>query len=404
MKQPTILQIVPELDTGGAELSAVEVAGAVVKAGGRALVLSEGGRLVARLENAGGEFVPFAAASKNPVRILWNAQAMARLIGLEGVDLVHARSRAPAWSAMMAARRTGRPFVTTVHGAHSEGNSAKKLYNSVMARGDVVITNSKFTEGIVRARYGVPADRLRVIYRGIDPSVLDPAAVAPERVVALRKAWDVPPGARVLLLAARLSPIKGHRTVIEAVRLLHERGALGDAVVVFAGDAQGRDGYLAELHHLIAAAGLGDRIRLPGYVADIPAALLAAHAALLPSTVPETFGRTVAEAGAMRCPVIASDLGAPPELLVAGASGTGWLVPPGDASRLADAIEHVLAAPDAERAAIGQRARDHVVARFTLDDMGVQTLAVYDQLLGTHLVQAFNDARATHKPGVQHGF
>ncbi len=294
----------------------------------------------------------------------------------------------------MAARRTGKPFVTTVHGAHSEGNAAKKLYNSVMARGDVVITNSGFTAGIVRERYGLPDARCRVIYRGIDAAILDPAAVTADRVAALRRAWDVEPEAKVVLLAARLSPIKGHRVVVDAARLLDAQGGLGDAVFIFAGDAQGRDGYVAELEQVIEAAGLRDRFRLPGYVADVPAALMTAHVALLSSTVPETFGRTVAEAGAMRCPMIASDLGAPPELMVTSPSdsGTGWLVPPGDPARLADAIRHAIEMSPEERSAIGRRARDHVLGRFSLDAMRRQTLAVYDELLGTKLAAGFDRA------------
>lgn len=133
-KRPTILQIIPELDTGGAELSTVEIADAVVRAGGRALVLSEGGRLAPRVAASGGEFVPFAAATKNPIRLLWNARVIRRMIESEGVDLVHARSRAPAWSALIAARRAGVPFVTTYHGAYNEKTRAKRAYNAVMAK------------------------------------------------------------------------------------------------------------------------------------------------------------------------------------------------------------------------------------------------------------------------------
>ena len=394
MARPTILQIVPELETGGAELSAVEIATAVVQAGGRALVLSEGGRLVARLESAGGEFVPFAAASKNPIRMLWNARMLGKLIEREDVSLIHARSRAPAWSAMLAARRAGKPFVTTVHGAHSERSAMKKRYNSIMARGDVVITNSQFTAAIVKDRYGVADQRLRVIYRGIDPSQFDPADVSDERLAALRAKWDVPAGARIILLPARLSPIKGHRTVVEAIARLKQQQELGDTVVVFAGDAQGRDGYVAELNHLIDVAGLTASFRLPGHVADVPAAMLLADATLVASTVPETFGRTVAEAGAMNCPVIATDIGAPPELIVTAPSSerTGWLTPPGDPARLADAIREVVALSPAARLTLGEAARRHVLQRFSLRAMKQQTLAVYDTLLGSGLEAAFTKA------------
>src|SRR5215813_12578334 len=167
--RPTILQIVPRLDTGGAELSTVEIAEALVRAGGRALVLTEpGGRLTARVTAAGGELIPFPAASKSPIRLLMNARAMTRLIRAQGIDLVHARSRAPAWSALLAARRTRVPLVTTYHGAYGEKNAAKRLYNGVMARGDVVIANSGYTANLIAARYATPRRRITVIHRGVD--------------------------------------------------------------------------------------------------------------------------------------------------------------------------------------------------------------------------------------------
>ena len=394
MKRPTILQIVPELDTGGAELSAVEIAGAVVKAGGRAIVLTEGGRLAERVTEAGGELVQFPAATKNPWRIWRNAAAIVRIIEREGVDLVHARSRAPAWSAKLAARRTGKPFVTTYHGAYGERGRLKKAYNRVMADGDIVIANSKYTRDLVRSRYGTPEDRMRVVYRGVDGDDFDPAAIAPERVEALRRAWGLDAQARVILQAARLTSWKGQSVLIEAARVLKARGALGNAVVVLAGDAQGRDGYKTQLEYEVEQAGLNGTVRFAGHVADMPAAYATAHLAVVASTQPEAFGRVGTESQIMGCPVIATAIGAPPETVlsapaVPAAERTGWLVPPGDAVALAGAISEALGLQADERAALGRRARAHVLSSFTLDKMCRQTLAVYDELLGTTLQAAF---------------
>ena len=208
-KRPTILQIIPELDTGGAELSTIEIAEAIERAGGRAIVLSEGGRLVQRLRDTGAELQFFPAAAKNPVRLWWNGRRIAEVVRRDGVDLIHARSRAPAWSAMMAARRTGLPFVTTYHGAYNERSPLKRLYNGVMARGDVVIANSQYTADLIRMRYGTPLDRLRVIYRGVDDRWFDPEKVAAQRVNALRKEWGVKPGARVILQCRAAHPLEG---------------------------------------------------------------------------------------------------------------------------------------------------------------------------------------------------
>jgi len=388
--RPTILQIIPELETGGAELSTIEIAEAIVAAGGRALVLSEGGRLAAKIAAAGAEFVPFAAATKNPLHVLWNARVIARMIADEGVALVHARSRAPAWSAYLAASRTKTPFVTTYHGAYSEKSAPKRLYNSVMAKGDVVIANSRYTADLVHARYGTPREKIRVIYRGVDGRRFDPAAIGEDRLVPMRREWGLKPGDRVILNAARLTAWKGQSVLIEAIRRLDVAGKLDRVVVILAGDDQGRSGYRGRLKGEITAAGLNSRVHLVGHVADIPAAFQLSELAVVASSEPEAFGRAAIEAQVMGCPVIATDIGAPPETVIAvqgngSDSGTGWLVPPSDPAALAGAIETALALKQGERTAMGARARRHVLDKYSLDEMRRGTLAVYDALLGSRL-------------------
>jgi glycosyltransferase involved in cell wall biosynthesis len=389
-KRPTILQIIPELDTGGAELSAVEIAGAIVRAGGRALVLSEGGRLAPRISAAGGEFIPFAAATKNPARLLWNARLIRRMIADEGVDLVHARSRAPAWSAMIAARRAGVPFVTTYHGAYNERTRLKRAYNAIMAKGDVVIANSQYTKRLIEGRYGTPSERIRVIYRGVDGEKFDPAVISDKRKATLLAQWRAAPGASIILQPARLTSWKGQSTVIEAARLLKAEGRLGEVLIVLAGDAQGRDAYRQRLADEIRAAGLDRHVILPGHVDDVPAALALSDLAIVASIEPEAFGRVATEAQAMGCPVIATDIGAPPETVAAPpkfdpAEATGWLVPPGDARALADAMSQALSLSAEARAALRSRSRARALDHFGLDNMRLETLDVYDRLLGTEL-------------------
>jgi len=396
-KRPIILQIIPRLDTGGAELATVEITDAVMRAGGRMLVATEGGRMESRIAEAGGEIVRLPVASKSPLRLLTNARALARLIEERGIELVHARSRAPAWSGLWAARHTNRRFVTTYHGVYGNKEPFKDLYNGVMARGDRVIANSRFTAELIGARHGTAEAKIRIIPRGVDLVQFDPGRIAPARVETLRQQWGVAAGAPIILIAARLTDWKGQRVLLDAAGHLLATDRLGEAHIVLAGDAQGRTGYLADLTARGAELGLAGRVHLPGHCEDIAAAYAAAHVTVVASTKPEAFGRAAAEALAMGCPVIASDLGAPPETLltpprVPPDEVTGWLVPSSDPARLAEALALALALDPARRLQMGQRSRADMATRFSLDMMKRRTLGVYDELLDSALLRRFEAA------------
>lgn len=384
----TILQIIPELEAGGAERTTVDIAEALAAAGARALVATEGGRLVGELQAKGGIWLPFPAATKNPVSMLFNVGRLSRIIRAEKVEMIHARSRAPAWVGLAAARAAGIGFVTTYHGSYSGKSPPKVLYNSVMARGDVVIANSHYTAELIRAQHHTQAEKLRVIHRGTDMNAYSPEAVAPERVERLRRAWLVAPEQRVVLLAARLTGWKGQRVLIDAAALLRRRG-LKDVVFILAGDPQGREAYVRELDERVASAGLTGIVRRVGHVTDMPAAFMAAQVVTVPSTEPEAFGRVAVEAQAMGAPVIVSDLGAVPETVLAPPEvrpefRTGWRVPPGEADALAEGIEMALALRPSARVALAGRARAHVEANFSLQRMIADTLDVYVAVLEQH--------------------
>ena len=391
MADVTILQAVPRLETGGSEQSTIEIVQALRRAGAHALVATEGGRLATAVTQAGGEIISLPMASKNPLTILANARRLAEIVEARNVSLVHARSRAPAWSAFLAARRTRRPFVTTYHGAYSSRVPFKTLYSSVMARGDRVIANSHYTAALIAARHRVPQERMRVIYRGIDFSRFEQQSISPERLDALRAAWGVREGQQIVLHAARLTRWKGQAYTIEAAQLLRAANQFGDAVFILAGDAQGRDGYREALEAQIRDAGLSDRVRLVGHCEDIPAAFSLATAAVIASTRAETFGRTSIESQAVGCPVVVTDIGAAPENVIAAPDEnfTGWVVPAADARALSGALASALALSPETRAAIGLRARSHVANQFALEEMQRATLAVYDELLGAGLAARF---------------
>ena len=380
----TILQVVPSLNGGGAERTTLEIAGAIAVGGGRALVATSGGRLASEIVKAGGEIIEMPVHSKNPLKIWLNAKELVHIIKSRGVELVHARSRAPAWSALMAARRAQVPFVTTYHGAHGAAGPLKRWYNSSLVRSDLVIANSHFTADAIRSTYQLETRKLRVIPRGVDLELFDPATVASTRIAQLAEAW----GAAVLrdnfrvLLPGRLTRWKGHDVAVEAAALLKSRSGTGhdpDLTLVFCGGAQDNSDYERVLRAKIDERGVREMVHLVGDCADMPAAYCWSDIVISPSTRPEAFGRAAVEAGAMGKPVIASAHGGARETVIDGESGV--LVPPGDAPALADAIDRLRRLSSDERAMMGDNARARAASLYSATAMCDATLRVYEDLL-----------------------
>jgi glycosyltransferase involved in cell wall biosynthesis len=370
-----VLQVLPALVTGGVERGTVDIAGAVAAHGWESLVASSGGPMVAELDRAGVEHITLPLQSKNPLALHRNAGDLAQIIFDRGVDIVHARSRAPAWSAMTACRRVGRPLVTTYHGTYNAQNPFKRWYNSVMARGETVIAISDFIAEHLRARYNVPSSRVVTIHRGIDLDVFDPARVSAERIIQLAKAWRLPDGVPVIMLPGRLTRWKGRGVLIEAL------AALGrdDIRCILVGSDQGRTHYRRELERVIARHGLTNIVHIVDHCRDMPAAYMLADLVISASTDPEAFGRVAAEAQAMGRPIVATDHGGARETVVPGK--TGWLVPAGRAKPLAAAINEALALDAEARDALAREARDHVCANFGVKQMCAATMDVYRQVL-----------------------
>lgn len=377
----TVLQVIPELETGGAEQTTLDIAAAVTAAGGRALVASQGGRMEDRLAQAGGELVRLPVASKNPLVLAANAHRLAEIIRRERVSLVHARSRAPAVSALRAAQKAGAPFVATYHGVYSARSPLKRAWNAVMTRGDLVIANSEFTRDHILTEHGVDPDRVIAIPRGVDLHRFSPEAVGADRVRGLCQAWDLSEdGPRPkLLLAGRLTRWKGQTLLVEAVSHLIDQGGCSDLLVLMAGDDQGRHAYRAELEAAIVDAGLSENVRLVGHVDDMPAAYALADLAAAPSLEPEAFGRTAVEPQAMARPVLAADHGAVRETVVDGE--TGWRVSPGDARAWAAALARALEAGPGRWAAMGRAGQARARTLYSVEAMQAATLAAYRRVL-----------------------
>lgn len=381
LKGATILQVIPHLGAGGAERTTIEVAEALSAAGATPLVASVGGRLEGELTRAGGQLIHIdSLATKNPLQVWLNAGVLAKIARERGVGLIHARSRAPGWSAYWAAKRMKLPFVTTYHGVYNAKSGLKRWYNSVMARGDKVIANSDYTAAHVRKEHPEASGRIVTIHRGVDMAKFRREAVNAARLASLRKAWRIEePGGPLILLPGRLTGWKGQREAIRAAALLAKRTA-EDWRLLFVGDHQGRLDYVAELHDMIAAEGLDGRVRLVGHCDDMPAALALADIVIAPSNEPEAFGRVAAEAGAMGAPAVGSSIGAQSEIIVDGE--TGLIVPPRDPEALAGAIARLLEMGEAGRNQMGAKALARVCERFTTSALQKATLSVYEGLMG----------------------
>jgi glycosyltransferase involved in cell wall biosynthesis len=374
-RPPVVLQVLPSLVTGGVERGTIEITQAVVEAEAVALVASAGGPLVHSVQRAGGRHITLPLLSKDPVTIWRNAARLEALIRAENVSLVHARSRAPAWAAWLACKRTGTHFVTTYHGVYGEDLPFKRFYNAIMAKGEIVIAASHFVAQLIQRRHRIDPARIRVIPRGVDPVVFDPDAISPDRVARMAQTMRAPDGMLTVVMPGRLTAWKGQAVLLQAIARLARR----DVCCVLVGSDQGRTKYTLELEKISEAMGIADRVRIIGQVEDIPAALMLSDVVVHASTQAEAFGRVVIEAQAMGRPVIATNLGGPSETVEHGV--TGWLTNPGDVASLAAALEEALSMDAESRMALGQRARASVLNGYTLRAMRDATLDVYEAVL-----------------------
>ncbi len=374
-KPPVILQVLPALHTGGVERGTVEISGALAREGWQSVVASAGGELVRQLSYTGATHVELPLASKNPLTIWRNASQLQQIITKYGVNLVHARSRAPAWSALLACRSTGVPLVTTFHGVYGLENTLKKHYNAVMTRGRLVIAVSNYIAEHIRANYNVPAERIRIIPRGVDIDAFNINAISQHRLFELVERWRIPDDVPIIALPGRVTRWKGHHVLLDALALLPHR----DFFCLFIGDDTAHPNYRKELGDRIKTLGLGDKVRFTGNTTAMAEAYTLCNLVIVTSIEPEAFGRVPIEAQIMGKPVIAAAHGGAIDTVLP--QETGWLVEPDSAESMADALIEALAADNDLLEVMGRRGQEHVSANFSLHKMCDRTLNTYEELL-----------------------
>jgi glycosyltransferase involved in cell wall biosynthesis len=383
----TVLIAVPTLEAGAADDGALDLVRILFNAGHHPIVVSSGGRLEPAVHTAGGEFIRLNTASRNPFVIASTSLALTRLIHERRCDVLHAHGRTAAWSALMAARITGVPFLTSWYKGFRDQNVLKRFYNGVMARGDRVIAVGDQMAELIAERHRTPARRITVIPTAVDFDRFDPVKVSAERINAVREAWGVRKDTKVILVVGRMLRRKGHHVVVQAVRRLKEIG-LKDFICVFAGEDQGRTHYTGEVWDLVLATDTTEVIRLAGSATDLPAAFGAATVVVSAATQPEGLQRALLEALAMQKPVVVSDLAAGPDVVLAPPAVsedrmTGLRFASADAAALAAALIRVFSMPETARRAIGARGRDWVLAQFNGASVAAQTLALYAEVART---------------------
>jgi len=371
----TILQVVPALISGGVERGTIEIAKKIVESGNISIVISAGGPLVNLLEQDGSTHIKMNVASKNPITIWSNAGKIANIIRNYKVDIVHARSRAPAWSCYFAANATGIKLITTFHGIYNFKNSIKKYYNSVMTQGVKVIAVSNFVKNHIIENYKIDKNKIQVIYRGVNHEEFTQEKLSDELLSKFRGKYNISTNTPVLLLPSRMTRWKGHLVLIDALEKIKHL----NFYCIIAGDLAKHPAFVTDIQEKIQEYKIQNRVQLFGIEPNMIGLYGIADIVLSTSIEPEAFGRTIIEAQSMERLVIATNIGGACETIQDGE--TGFHVKAGDSDELAKKIEHCLAIIGSDQAKkITTSARKMVATNFSLDHMLKSTLSVYNEI------------------------
>lgn len=372
-----IIQVLPSLQQGGVERGTIEIAEALKKEGIENYVISEGGKMVAELEKLGVAHITLPVKTKNPLKMWWNSYRLARVFKEKEASLIHVRSRAPAWSVKWACHRLGIPYIASYHGRYGlSPRWFKERYNRVMLQGEKVIAVSDFVRQHLKTEYQVPDEHICLIPRGADLNKFNPDLITDEKLRAFIQKYDIPTDKPIISLVGRLSRMKGHLEVLDALRKMNNK----KVTLLFVGGNPKGD-YEERLNEKLKEVSPATTVKIFGVSGDeIPMIYTLSTICVQPSLVPETFGRTIAEAQAMKRVVVAFAHGGACELIKDGQ--TGFLTPVGDSDALATALDTVLTMNKEERQKIENQARQSVVDNYSIQKMCERTLALYRSFWG----------------------
>ena len=377
-----VLQVIPKLGYGGAETGCYDIAHYLPENNCESFIVTSGGELLKFVDKKKVKVITLPVHSKNPLLIIFNSLALIGIILFHNISIVHARSRAPAWSCLLASKLTGRKFVTTFHGTYNFNNNFKKFYNSVMVRSNLIIAGSNFIFSHIKEKYSNYLDaekKLRVIFRGINVDYFDPTTKMEEDEKKLLNKWEIKKDKKIILLPGRLTSWKGQEVFIEAINLVNIDLGYEAFNVVILGNDQGRDLYKKKLIRLSEQYRMKNQIRFIDHCKDMALAYKVSDIVVSASIEPEAFGRVAVEAQSMEKPIIASNIGGSNETIID--EKTGFLFESGNAKSLSQKILKVLNLDETLLKSVGAEGRKNIIQKFNVEKMCFSTYSEYKRII-----------------------
>ena len=377
-----VLQVIPKLGYGGAETGCYDIAHYLPENDCGSFIVTSGGELLKFIDKKKVKIIKLPVHSKNPLIIFINFLALVAIILVKNISIVHARSRAPAWSCLLAAKITGRKFVTTFHGTYNFNNKIKKFYNSVMVRSDLIIAGSNFIFSHIKdnyTKYLNAKKKLLVIFRGINVDYFDPTTKLDSDEKKLLKKWQIEKDKKIILLPGRLTGWKGQEVFIEAINLVNIELGYEPFYAVILGSDQGRDLYKKKLIRITEQHRLNNQVKFIDHCNDMALAYKVSDIVISASIEPEAFGRVAVEAQSMEKPIIASDIGGSNETIID--EKTGFLFESNNAKSLSKKILKVLSMDETLLQSIGKEGRKNIIQKFNVEKMCFSTYSEYKRIL-----------------------
>jgi len=377
-----VLQVIPKLGYGGAETGCYDIAHYLPENDCGSFIVTSGGELLKFIDKKKVKIIKLPVHSKNPLIIFINFLALVAIILVKNISIVHARSRAPAWSCLLAAKITGRKFVTTFHGTYNFNNKIKKFYNSVMVRSDLIIAGSNFIFSHIKdnyTKYLNAKKKLLVIFRGINIDYFDPTTKLDSDEKKLLKKWQIEKDKKIILLPGRLTGWKGQEVFIEAINLVNIELGYEAFYAVILGSDQGRDLYKKKLIRITEQHRLNNQVKFIDHCNDMALAYKVSDIVISASIEPEAFGRVAVEAQSMEKPIIASDIGGSNETIIY--EKTGFLFESSNAKSLSEKILKVLSMDETLLQSIGKEGRKNIIQKFNVEKMCFSTYSEYKRIL-----------------------